>query len=231
MLHFHLKLSAVFTGLSLCLAPTLWAQEKPMEGIVMRLDNSQTLTAAKITNLSTAVEVQTDKDGKFQLPGKLYDKFAIQADGFQLDTVFIHELGVQRIYLLPDHSSILLDEVLVSRLSDGRLATEIQKAETQGKYADISKNRGGIRISPFNLFGKEGKLARQNIDLLRKERDTRIIDRRFTNRLISSLTPLDEEEILLFRQKYRPSLEFSKTATETEMQMYINDAYKKFKNK
>lgn len=205
------------------------AQQKALKGIVMQLDNSKLIEYAHIKNLSTMAEVVTDGEGKFSLATNLYDKLAIEANGYYADTIYVHDLGVNRIYLQPSNNSIILDEVMVGRLSDSRLQAEIIRAETQGKYFTGSNYKPSIYVSPSRLFGNEGKLARKNIDVLRKEKDIRAIDARFNNELIRSITPLSTEEILLFRQKYRPSLSFIQTATDSQLQLYINDKYKLFK--
>lgn len=213
-----------------CQLTNATAQQKTLKGIVMQLDNSKLIENAHIKNLSTMAAVVTDAEGRFSLATNLYDKLAIEVNGYYADTIYVHDLGVNRIYLQPSNNSIVLDEVMVARLSDSRLQAEIMRAEIQGKYFTGSNYKPRIYVSPSRLFGNEGKLARKNIDVLRKEKDIRAIDLRFSNELIRSVTPLSTEEILLFRQKYRPSLSFIQTATDSQLQIYINDKYKLFKH-
>src|SRR5690606_20490268 len=94
---------------------------------------------------------------------------------------------------------------------------------------ETSKNRGGLRISPSRLFGKEAKIARNSIRVLELEQEQRMVDRVFTNELILSLIKLPNDQLALFKDKYRPSYEFVKQARKEDLTAYILDAYAKFK--
>ena len=129
-----------------------------------------------------------------------------------------------------DESLILIDEVVVSRMTDSRLAAEIAKAQNEGKAVDVSQQRGGLRVSPSRLFGKKAKEARSNLSLLIAEREKREVDRRFTTQLIASTVPLSPDEIALFRERFRPTVDFIKKASNEDLKVHILDSYKKFKS-
>ncbi|NGM61383.1 hypothetical protein G5B30_05560 [Sphingobacterium sp. SGG-5] len=198
-------------------------------GIVYELSSSAPLWNVTVKNLRTQEETQTDREGNFSLAATLNDYLTFSLPGYQTDTAFIYEEGVRRIYMLRDERSIVIDEVLVKRLTDSRLAAEIAKAQQEGKAVDVSQQRGGIRISPSRLFGRKAKTARNNLALLVEEQNNRKIDKIFTTRLIASVVPLDNNEIALFRTRFRPTLQFAQTASPEDMRLYILDSYKKFK--
>ncbi|SKB90648.1 hypothetical protein SAMN05660841_02981 [Sphingobacterium nematocida] len=207
---------------------TVQAQE--IKGFVYELVSSNPLWNTTIKNLRTQQIVQSDRDGSFKIGGKLNDYLIFSNPGYKQDTIFYYEDNIRRVYMTRDESLILIDEVVVSRMTDSRLAAEIAKAQNEGKAVDVSQQRGGLRVSPSRLFGKKAKEARSNLNLLIAEREKREIDRRFTTQLIASTVPLSPDEIALFRERFRPTVDFIKKASNEDLKVHILDSYKKFKS-
>ncbi|MFU1858625.1 hypothetical protein BWD42_16635 [Sphingobacterium sp. CZ-UAM] len=208
----------------------LLAQEKT-KGIIMELVSGEKIEAAQIQNLRSKVEVQTNRDGSFAIDANINDLLLIKANGYEQDTVFIYDSSLRRIYLNRINTPIELSQVVVERMTDSRLAAEIQREKEAGKYSDVSKNRGGIRISPSRIFSKEGKQARSNYKLLVAEMEKRAVDRKFTDNLIKELTPLNAAELALFKERFRPSYQFIQNSSMETLRVYIMDSYKKFNEK
>ncbi|WP_313515703.1 hypothetical protein [Sphingobacterium sp.] len=204
-----------------------FAQE--IKGIVYDLETSKKLPDVLIKNLRTNDQVKTDLQGNFTIPGKMSDYLSLTAHGYDRDTAFIYQEGITRIYLVNDKSTITIDEVVVSKITDSRLTREIERAKNNSKAVETSTTRGGLRISPSRLFGKEAKQARASIDILEIEREQRNVDRVFTNDVILSLIPMERQDLLLFKDGYRPSYEFIKQASPEDLKAYILDSYAKFK--
>lgn len=207
---------------------TVQAQE--IKGFVYELVSSNPLWNTTIKNLRTQQIVQSDRDGSFKIGGQLNDYLIFSNPGYKQDTIFYYEDNIRRVYMTRDESLILIDEVVVSRMTDSRLAAEIAKAQNEGKAVDVSQQRGGLRVSPSRLFGKKAKEARSNLSLLIAEREKREIDRRFTTQLIASTVPLSPDEIALFRERFRPTVDFIKKASNEDLKVHILDSYKKFKS-
>ena len=222
------KIKISVYSLLLCLF-SLTANAQRINGYVYELTSSNPIWNASIKNTRTNEVVQTDRNGKFQINGQVNDYLIISNTGYKQDTVFHFEDGVKRIYMLRDEAVLAIDEVLVKRLTDSRLAAEILKAKNEGKAVDANQQRGGLRVSPSRLFGKSSKAARANLSLLIAEQENRQVDRVFTTQLIASLTPLNQEEIALFKERFRPSLSFIKQSNAEQLRVYILDSYKKFK--
>lgn len=220
-------LIACTTGLFL--TASVYAQDPVIKGVVLDLQSNEVMQSVTITNLRTKEETESGKDGSFQIEGRMNDRLEFKIPGYVTDTAFLYKEGVQRVYLLQDEATITINEIVISRFTKSRLDYEIEKAKQEAKSIEIGKERGGIRFSLSRIFGNEGKKARKNLQLLQEEKDNRLIDQRFNNVLISSLTPLSKEEMALFRERYRPSAKFIKEASEEELRIYIMDAYKKFK--
>lgn len=208
----------------------LKAQEK-IKGIAMELVSSQKIEGVSIKNTRTNKIVQTDQEGNFIIDAQLNDYLAIEATGYEKDTVFVYDYGVKRVYLNRLNSVIELNEVYIERMTDSRLIAEINATKIAGKYSDVGQQRGGVRLSPSRLFSKEGKRARQNYKLLVEEQHKRAIDRKFTDDLIQSVTPLKNPDLALFKEQYRPTYKFIEQASAEDVKLYIIDAYKKYNTK
>ncbi|MFD2555435.1 hypothetical protein [Sphingobacterium tabacisoli] len=208
--------------------PSVQAQD--IKGYVYELVSSTPLWNTTIKNIRTQEVVQSDRDGSFKIGGQLNDYLVFTNPGYKQDTIFYYENNIRRIYMTRDESLISIDEVIVSRMTDSRLAAEIAKAKNEGKAVDASQERGGLRVSPSRLFGKKAKESRRNLSLLVAEQEKRDVDRRFTTQLIAATVPLNPDEIALFRERFRPSAEFSKKASTDDFKVYILDSYKKFKS-
>ncbi|GEM67769.1 hypothetical protein SMI01S_13750 [Sphingobacterium mizutaii NBRC 14946 = DSM 11724] len=204
-----------------------FAQE--IKGIVYDLETSRKLPDVQIKNLRTNDMVKSDLQGNFTIPGKMNDYLSLMVQGYDRDTAFIYQEGITRIYLVNDKSTITIDEVVVSKITDSRLTREIERAKNNSKAVETSTTRGGLRISPSRLFGKEAKQARASIEILEIEREQRNVDRVFTNDAILSLIPMERQDLLLFKDGYRPSYEFIKQASPEDLKAYILDSYAKFK--
>ncbi len=204
-----------------------FAQE--IKGIVYDLETSRKLPDVQIKNLRTNDMVKSDLQGNFTIPGKMNDYLSLMVQGYDRDTAFIYQEGITRIYLVNDKSTIMIDEVVVSKITDSRLTREIERAKNNSKAVETSTTRGGLRISPSRLFGKEAKQARASIEILEIEREQRNVDRVFTNDAILSLIPMERQDLLLFKDGYRPSYEFIKQASPEDLKAYILDSYAKFK--
>lgn len=204
-----------------------FAQE--IKGIVYDLETSRKLPDVQIKNLRTNDMVKSDLQGNFTIPGKMNDYLSLMVQGYDRDTAFIYQEGITRIYLVNDKSTITIDEVVVSKITDSRLTREIERAKNNSKAVETSTTRGGLRISPSRLFGKEAKQARASIEILEIEREQRNVDRVFTNDAILSLIPMERQDLLLFKDGFRPSYEFIKQASPEDLKAYILDSYAKFK--
>ncbi|MVZ62033.1 hypothetical protein [Sphingobacterium humi] len=213
----------------LLLGSWMYGSAQEIKGLVFDLQSSQRLSDVLIENLQNKKSVRSNADGSFTIPGQKNDYLVLHAKGYERDTAFVYQDGVSRIYLIRDKSIIRIDEVTVSRMTDSRLNMEIAKAKNNSQAVETSKTRGGLRISPSRLFGKEAKIARNSIRVLELEQEQRMVDRVFTNELILSLIKLPNDQLALFKDKYRPSYEFVKQARKEDLTAYILDAYAKFK--
>jgi hypothetical protein len=65
--------------------------------------------------------------------------------------------------------------------------------------------------------------------LLIKDEHDQYIDEHFNRGIVSRITVLKGDTLYEFLTRYRPTLAFTKKATDYDMEVYIKDCYKKFK--
>lgn len=211
-----------------------YAQEKQekqeiFNGIVLDLQTDKPIQFAIVTNLNSGHEAQTGEQGQFSIHAKLNELLQFYYPGYRTDTLVITEFELKRVYLSLSREGIRIDEVNIRSITDTQLEIELEKAEKEGQFSEASKERGGIRLSPSRLFGQAGRQARERYELLIREKERRIIDRRFSVAYIQSITPLQGEELVLFMNKYRPTKEFVLNSDDQTFMLYIMDAYTAFK--
>ncbi|MGN0003172.1 MAG: hypothetical protein ACI35V_07045 [Sphingobacterium composti] len=214
-------------GLFGFLGSVCYAQQ--INGYIHDLVSSQPLYNVEIKNLRTNEVANSSRDGAFKIAGEVNDYLAVHIFGYSADTIFYYDDAVRRIYLNKDDNILHIDEVLVKRLTDNVLAEELEKARNAGKIVEIPRNQGGVKISPSRLLGREAKIARNNVDILFEEYQARKIDRKFTKHLIASLLPLNDVDIALFRERFRPTVEFIENSSPEDLKVYIIESYTTFK--
>ena len=212
----------------LTLCATL-SHAQQINGYIYDLVSSQPLYNVEIKNLRTNEIANSNRDGAFKIGGQVNDYLAVNILGYDADTIFYYDDAVRRIYLNKDENILHIDEVLVKRLTDNVLAEELEKAKNAGKIVEVPRNQGGVKISPSRLLGRDAKNARKNVDILFEEYQARKIDRRFTKHLIASLLPINDADIALFRERFRPTVEFIENTTDEDLKVYIIESYTIFK--
>lgn len=199
-----------------------------LKGTVYELNSSDPIGQVDITNLSTKEVVQSNQMGEFSIAVKLDDLLSFAYPGFRTDTIVVTSLDFKRVYLTPIADFNLLEDVQISSLSDAQLDEQIAIAERQGGGSVSTASGGGIAISPSRIFGKKGKEARRRYEYLMAEKTDRAIMRAFSPELITSLTPLQGEDLSRFIVKYKPTYGFIMKSDDEQLRLYIMDSFKEF---
>ena len=202
-------------------------QAQSLKGTVYELNSSEPIGQVDVTNLTTKEEVQSNQMGEFTIAVKLDDLLTFAYPGFRTDTLVVTSLDFKRVYLTPITNFNLLEDVEISTLSDAQLDEQIAIADGQGGAVNTIFG-GGVAISPSRIFGKKGKEARQRYQYLMAEKTDRAIMRRFSPELITSITPLEGEDLTRFITKYKPTYGFIMKADDEQLRLYIMDSFKAF---
>ncbi len=203
---------------------TTYAQ-KNVSGYVADYRTNEKLPGVIITNPGSKQSAVSDKDGNFSIPAKLNDLLTFSAPGYKTDTILVIDFFKRKVQLSP--LGIQLDNVKVtgSPIFDPR--KEYPDVYKVGEYLRTPMGRGLI-FSPSALFSKKGKEARRLKRFFKTEVIYREVTRLFTRKLVTSMVPLQGQELDNFMTMYRPSLGFLKKASPSDMTLYLNDCYKKF---
>lgn len=203
--------------------------QTPFKGLVLDLNSDEKLFGVQVINLNNGQKVFTSQTGEFSIDSKLNDLLEFRQFGYKTDTLVITEFEYKRLYMSTSADVIRLDEVAIRGLSNQQLEEEIAKAESEGEFMETSQNRGGVRISLSRALGDKGRQARFRADQLKEEKTRRLIERRFSTAAIQALTPLDGEELEMFKAGFTPDSKFTLSATDEDFKLYIIDNYSKFK--
>lgn len=202
--------------------------QKTFQGIVMDLRSDEPMQYVLVKNLSTGVEVETQREGQFRIPAKQNDLLRFYYPGYRTDTLVVVEFDIKRIYLTQSGQDYRLEEVQIEAMTNAQLDAELDRAKKEGQIVETSIERGGLRISPSRWLGEAGKQARHRFELLQAEKDRRLVDQRFSAAAIQALTPLTGADLELFMTIYRPDVGFVKKAPDVDFNLYIMDSFTAF---
>lgn len=217
----------------------LHAQEvREYKGVVLASDTSQFLGGIHVLNLSSKASVVSDNMGTFFIPYKIGDSIEFRHDKWETKWLTTQNLK-DSVFL--KKKSIILDEVVVrvntreTYLND-LLQLEKEKNKKMGIYyggrppiALLSPFGGKPLTFFYELFSKNGRSARKMHKTIQNERDNHRIDRIFNTDAIKSVIPIEEKDIELFKQIYRPTLQEVSTWNTYDLLSYIQKSFEAFK--
>lgn len=195
-----------------------------LSGIVFDQLSRKHLAQVEITNLNNLEKTTSNDKGEFSIKATTNEVLVLRRAGYQSDTILLTQLKPIRRYLVMDRNTLSTVTISGKRTLREEYAQEFNKANpilfAQGR---------GLLFYPSGFFSKEGKQARHFVRLLKREEKEKVIDRKFNLKLISSILPIKQPELDAFYLKYKPSLKFSKKASEDDVKSYVVDCYQKFK--
>ena len=207
--------------------PVANAQDR-LKGLVLEYKSNEALQQVLVKNLTKGDSVITNKNGAFDISANKDDVLSFSYPGYRTDSLVVTDFAVKRVYLTSINDPRILKEVNITALTNSKLAEEKERMRKQAQFANTVSG-GGIGLSPSKIFGREAKEARRQYKMLEEESNNRIIDAKFTEILVTSLTPLQGQDLSLFMAKYRPKVAFVKEADDERMRLYIMDSYNEFK--
>lgn len=233
------KIIPVFVIL-LISAVKLFAQEKQVQGLVFDKDTKQRLTRVYIYNVGTNQGVFNNTKGEFYINASKGDTLVAALEDYSVDTATVKNGNTIIFYL--KRLSIRLKQVTIhdSAKSPDRQLKE-KKEEYSGAYrkgnpGDLITTGGanglggaGLSIDAiYNLLSREGRNARYLQEIIERDYRESIIDYRYTPKLVSSATGLQDEALKDFMQQYRPSYFFILQANDYSLIRFIQESYKAY---
>ncbi len=218
-------------------AGSLFAQDRPVQGIVFDMDSKQRLTRVYIYNTRTGDGFYNNTKGEFKTAARTGDILVAALPGYGVDTISIKSESTLLFYLR--RNSIQLQEVVV-RDSLKTPAEQLKQSQeeyntiySKGAVKDVfttggSNGGGGAGLSInalYNLLSKEGKNARLLQKIIERDYRDAMIEYRFTRTLLSNVTGLSGAKLTDFKQQYKPGYYFILEANDYELIQYIKKSY------
>lgn len=215
----------------------LHAQDKLVQGIVFDMNSKQRLTRVYIYNTRTGEGFYNTTKGEFKTSARAGDVLVAALQGYGVDTIGVHAANTVLFYL--KRNSILLQEVVVkdSTLSPAdelrAKQEEYNVAYTKGDVNNVlttggSNGGGGVGLSInalYTLLSREGRNARLLQKIIERDYRDAMIDYRFTKTLINRVTGLSGDELVDFKQQYKPGYYFIIQANDYDLIEYIRKSY------
>jgi hypothetical protein len=226
----------IATILFLGFSSMLFAQTKPVQGIVIDKESKQRLAKVYIYNLRTGDGLYNNTKGEFStvaLPG---DTLVAALTGYGVDTMVFK--GQSAAYFQLKSLGIRLRDVVIQqkRLTPQQQyeknIKEYRYQTMKGSSKDLlNLGNGGVGLgidAIYNLLSKQGRNARHLQKILEKDYREDLIDYRFNANLVQQVLGIKGDELVDFMQQYRPTYQFVLDATDYSFNMFIRNAYKSY---
>ncbi|PWS27963.1 hypothetical protein DHW03_10390 [Pedobacter yonginense] len=220
-----------------CLSAMIYAQTKPLAGIVIDKETKQRLAKVYIYNLRTGDGLYNNTKGEFSTFAVPGDTLVAALAGYGVDTMVFK--GQSAAYFQLNSLGIRLRDVMIQqkRLTPQqqyeKSVREYRYATIKGSSKDlINLGNGGVGLgidAIYNLLSKQGRNARHLQKILEKDYREDLIDYRFNATLVQKILNIKEEELTDFMQQYRPTYQFVLDATDYSFNLFIRNAYKSYR--
>ncbi len=215
----------------------LYAQEKPIQGIVFDQATKERIARVLVSNLRTKANTFNNLKGEFTMPVRLNDLLIFSKIGYYNDTIRIFALQTIPVYL--KRSSIILREVTIrdSALSAQKKLDENKREFNQvyGALANkdlltVGSNGAGIGIDAiYNMLSRRGRNASKLREIIDRDYKAQIVDARFNRIAVSSVTGLKGDLLNSFMYRYRPDYNMVVMLNDYDFISYIKSCYNRFR--
>jgi len=215
----------------------LFAQDKPIQGIVFDKDTKQRITRVYIFNTRASKGFYNNIKGEFRTTAQKGDVLVAALQGYAVDTAGVGASNTIIFYL--KRTSIYLREVIVTdtikspkkKLQENK--TAYKDAYVKGNTGDmLNIGQGGVGLSItsiYNLLSRQGRNARRLQEIIAQDYRESLIDYKYSKSLVNSATNLTGEPLIDFMQQFRPSYYFILEANDYELISFIKSSYQKYK--
>lgn len=231
-----MKLFVAFI-LSFGLATSLFAQTKPVQGIVIDKETKQRLAKVYIYNIRTGDGLYNNTKGEFSTYANPGDTLVAALVGYGVDTIVFK--GQTAAYFQLKSLGIRLRDVVIQqkRLTPQqqyeKSVSEYRYQTMKGSSKDLlNLGTGGVGLgidAIYNLLSRQGRNARHLQKILEKDYREDLIDYRFNASLVQQVLNIKETELTDFMQQYRPTYQFVLDADDYAFNVFIRNAYRSYR--
>lgn len=231
-----MKFYCILLFFSFCFAQ-IYAQTKPIQGFVIDKESKLRLAKVYIYNPSTDEGLYNNNKGEFTINAKVGDTIFAALSGYAMDTVVYK--GQTAIFFQLKSLSIRLKEVTVlgrtpsPQQQYAKKLNEYKSALAKGSSKDLlNLGPGGVGLgidAIYNLLSREGKNARRLQAILERDYHEAIIDYRFRPDYVKSVIDIKDADLTDFMVQYRPTYQFTLSATDFDFVAFIKNSYAAYK--
>ena len=212
-----------------------------LTGKVRKKENLETLSSVSVYNQTQRMHKLSDEEGNYRIIAQPGDIVIFSYVGYHADTIAVSakNLGAEFPILL-DLRPVSLQAVTVASLSNYQLDSLERRQIYSWIYEQqpqpvIERQRQGDGVGvELNVIPHGSSEVRQRLQLKKRilrEEQQHYVNFRFSVDYVSRLTHLEGDSLQQFMVRYRPTYDFCRKAANVDILVYINDSFKKFKNR
>lgn len=212
------------------------AQGKTVDGIVFDKITKERIAKVNVVDLNSKVSIYNNLKAEFKIVAQKGDMLVFSKEGYFSDTIKVKDDPTFAVYL--KRTSIPLKTVYIQ----GRFLTPQNQLEVNkqlynkayGSLADhdlisINSNGAGLSIDAlYNMLSRQGRNATRLRGVIDRDYHESIIDARFNNALVASITGLKDQQLTDFMFKYRPGYYFVEEASDYDFIKYIRNNFRRY---
>jgi hypothetical protein len=204
-----------------------------IKGEIKDFANNQHMENVNIRNINTLKGMTTSEDGKFEILVKKGELVEFSKVGYQTLRIRIpNEKEPNYYHLIMSRAAILLREVDIKGKPIDFKKDSIKFRESYDLVLrKPKKDEINMQSMPLAMLSKKNRQEWAFQEMYTVWEQEKYIDFVFNDKLVQKITYLENEELILFLKKYRPSYAFLRSASEYEFLEYIKRCYYRFKTK
>lgn len=194
--------------------------------------NNEAIDNVNIRNIYTMKGMTVKEKGKFQIEVKKGELVEFTKVGFQTVRIRIQSEKEPLYYKIVMYKTpIELREVDIRGKSLDYKSDSIRFGQTyQVVLQKEKKYEVDMRNMPLAMLSKKNRQEWAFQEMYEKWQREKYIDFAFNERLVSRITYLSGDSLMVFMKAYRPTYEFLQQASEYEYLDYIKSSYFHFKS-
>jgi hypothetical protein len=218
------------------------AQES-LRGKIHKKASEEVIMSVNVQNLTQKKYNISDMGGNYKIPAQKGDTVVFTSAGYKPDTAFVSswmfdEQDGFSVYM--DPNVVELPTVRVGDMSNYQLDSMKRKEEYAwlDKFHKVKLAGGktfsdgvGISFSPLDYFNHVQVQRRRLQHRLANDEKDYYVDSRFPRNYVARVTGLKGDSLQLFMDRYRPSYDFCRKASNENMLLYISNSLKKYLKK
>jgi hypothetical protein len=203
----------------------LQAQQMKISGTAYDADSRNKLKLVFVNNLTQREVDHTGQKGDFNLTAELGDLIVFSCPGYQNDTLVLENMRSKLVLMKP--SIIVLNEVMV--IAKSKVPEDVRSAYSSAySYANTNVLSKDGKVSLANAFGKQSQQKRAFQKFMDSELNEKLINQKFNQDLVTSLTKVRGQVLEDFMSYYRPTYSQVNTMSDVDLRTYIVKSYNEY---